>query len=221
MAKIAVRARGYQAKQYGAGSRTTEIEQRGRGDYLGDGGLLLVRDLRHGRNLHEIEIIEQADPQDTEDHMDPAEQESPEADLAENAVVASNQEYDEGQDQPEAQSLVEIFQPVLHRASPLPWSRRHGRSSADLTRVAAPSLRMPNAGYCAISQALRKGTDGYSFATCAQNGSKPMPIAVSAAVRPVPKTHTASNDLCSASRVTTARIRIATVWANTVTPELQ
>src|SRR6516162_6421612 len=142
MAKIAVRAGGYQPKQYGAGSRPTEIEQRGRGDYLGDRGLLLVRDLRHRGNLHEIEIIEQAYPQDTEDHMDPAEQESPKADLAEDAVIASNQEYDKSQDQTEAQSLVEIFQPVLHRASPLPWSRRRGRPFADLTR-AAPSVRMP------------------------------------------------------------------------------
>src|SRR5215472_3453713 len=155
LAEIAVRASGYQPKQYGRGSRPTEIEQRGRGDYLGNSGLLLVRDLRHGGNLHEIEIIEQAYPQDTEDHMDPAEQESPEADLAEDAVIASNQEYDESQDQPKAKSLVEIFQPVLHRASPLPWSGRRGRSSADLTRAGAPCLRMPNAGYCAISQALR------------------------------------------------------------------
>src|SRR5215831_17607299 len=102
MAEIAVRASGYQTKQYRASSRPTEIEQRGRGDYLGDGGLLLIRDLRHGGNLHEIEIVEQAYPQDPEDHMDPAEQESPEADLAEDAVVASNQEYDEGKDQTEA-----------------------------------------------------------------------------------------------------------------------
>src|SRR6516165_6353101 len=102
VAEITVRAGGYQTKQYGAGSCPTEIEQRGRGDYLGDRGLLLVRDLRHGGNLHEIKIIEQAYPQDTEDHMDPAEQESPEADLAEDAIVASNQEYDEGQDQTEA-----------------------------------------------------------------------------------------------------------------------
>src|SRR6516162_10653464 len=128
MAEIAVRAGGYQAKQYGAGSRPTEIEQRSRGDYLCDSGLLLIRDLRHGGNLHEIEIIEQAYPQDSEDHMDPAKQESPEADLAEDAVVASNQEHDESQDQTEAQGFVEIFQPVLHRASPLPWSRRRGRS---------------------------------------------------------------------------------------------
>jgi hypothetical protein len=34
--------------------------------------------------------------------MDPAEEESPESDLAEDAVVAPDQEYDESQDQTEA-----------------------------------------------------------------------------------------------------------------------
>jgi len=100
--KIAIRARGEQTGQHGTGGCPAEIEQRGGSNYRGDGGLLLVRDLRHRGDLHEIEIVEQPDPEDAEDDMDPAEEECPEADLADDAVVASDQEYDESQDQAEA-----------------------------------------------------------------------------------------------------------------------
>jgi hypothetical protein len=62
-----------QAGQHRERGAPAEEEQGGRGDMLADGGFQLRRNLGHGRDLHEVEIIKQADPRHTKEQMEPAE----------------------------------------------------------------------------------------------------------------------------------------------------
>src|SRR3546814_9682422 len=56
-----------------------EPPEGGRRDDLADGGLLLVGVLRHGGDLDEVEVVQQADPHDGAENMQPAEEEGAES----------------------------------------------------------------------------------------------------------------------------------------------
>src|SRR5260370_38372634 len=61
----------------GGESPPAEPEQGGRRDHLGDRRLLLIRDLRHRRDLNEIEIPEMPDPHHPAHDVKPAKKERP------------------------------------------------------------------------------------------------------------------------------------------------
>ena len=75
--EIAVEIGQHEAGRERRHCRPAKPKQRCRRDEFADRRFQLVRDLRHGRDLHEIEIPQEADPHHTRYDMQPAKQKRP------------------------------------------------------------------------------------------------------------------------------------------------
>src|SRR3546814_3090251 len=83
-----------------------EPEKRFRRDIFGDAGFQFGRNLRHGRYLHEVEIIEQADPHDAEQDMEVTQY--PVGIAAVKRIAMKTEDNGEEQYRPQAQNEIQI-----------------------------------------------------------------------------------------------------------------
>jgi len=80
--------------------------------------LLLVGNLRHGGDLDEVEVVKQADPENAEEDVDIAQDEGPEGEIAQQGVLAADEEHDHGQNQAETKRVMQVFERIFHVGDP-------------------------------------------------------------------------------------------------------
>src|SRR3546814_9285696 len=92
-----------------------EPEKRFRRDIFGDAGFQFGRNLRHGRYLHEVEIIEQADPHDAEQDMEVTQY--PVGIAAAERIAMKTEDNGEEQYRTQAQNEIQITHDLSHGCS--------------------------------------------------------------------------------------------------------
>src|SRR3546814_9096594 len=105
-------------EQTGNGSEqrpVAEPERRFRRDIFGDAGFQFGRNLRHGLYLHEVEIIEQADPHDAEQDMEVTQY--PVGIAAVERIAMKTEDNGEEQYRPQAQNEIQITHDLSHGCS--------------------------------------------------------------------------------------------------------